>query len=56
MAKLKANVRPIPSRPGYREFVGTCSNCRTKRTTVIKIKNAQVCNTCLGGVQYPEDK
>jgi hypothetical protein len=31
-----------------RHFIGTCSKCRKKKTTVVKFKNGQICiNDCL---------
>lgn len=55
MAKIKANVRPVKRRPDLAPIIGTCSNCGTKKTEVLKIKGALVCTaTCLGSVTYAE--
>lgn len=51
----KANRRPVKHRPDTKAFIGTCSNCRDKKTEVMKVKHAQVCTKkCLGGVSFPE--
>lgn len=53
MAKLHANKKPVRSKPDGRVRVGTCSNCKSKKTKVIKVKGCLVCLAkCLGGVTY----
>jgi hypothetical protein len=44
----KANKRPVRRRRDTKQFVGTCSNCRKKKE-VVKVKNNQVCDSCLSG-------
>ena len=57
MAKLKANVRPRRSKCDSRIFVGTCSNCRTKKTDVTKVKHAQLClDKCLNNLIMDKPK
>jgi hypothetical protein len=56
MAKLKANKRPAKNKPRTVVLTGTCSNCRTKKVEVVKVKGAQVCiEKCFGGISYPEE-
>jgi len=43
VAKLKANVRPRRSKCDSRIFVGTCSNCKVRKASIVKIRGSQVC-------------
>lgn len=49
MAKLYSNKKPVKRKHDDRVRIGTCSNCKSKKTGVLKVRGALVCtDKCLG--------